>query len=52
MTFSIPVAYPSYLKLTENTFQNNMHFLDLKLFIKIITFKKTFMINKISFHLM
>ena len=32
---SIPVTYPSYLKLTENTLQNNIiNFLDLKLLIK------------------
>ena len=32
---SIPVAYPSYLKLTKNTLQNNsINFLDLKLIIK------------------
>ena len=35
LTCSIPVAYPSYLKLNENTLQNNiLNFLDLKLFLK------------------
>ena len=32
---SIPVAYPSYLKLTENTLQNNsINLLDLKIILK------------------
>ena len=35
LTCSIPVAYPSYLKLNENTLQNNiLNFLDLKLIFK------------------
>ena len=34
-TCSIAVAYPSYLKLTENTLQNSIiNFLDLKLILK------------------
>ena len=35
ITCSIPVAHPSYLKLTENTLKNNIiNYLDLKLILK------------------
>ena len=35
ITCTVPVTYPSYLKLTENTLQNNTkNFLDLKFIIK------------------
>ena len=35
LTWSIPVVYPCYLKLTENTLQNNIvNFLGLKLILK------------------
>ena len=53
VTLSIPVAHPSYLKLTENTFENSIiNFIYLKLILKNHQVYTEIYESEIIFHLM